>query len=84
MDQTIGIMVTHQHKSLIVALLTFALCGCSHATNETLEPGVMDEAEHSHYHIHAADASHEHSHANLDAFGGHTHSHKHPHSAEHL
>ena len=77
-------MVTHQRTALIIGSLTLAFCGCNRATNETLEPGVMNEAEHSHYHVHAVDASHEHSHPNLDALGGHTHSHKHPHNVTHL
>ena len=74
-------MVTYQRTALIVGLLTLAVCGCSRGTNETLEPGMMNEAEHTHYHVHAVDATHEHTHS---ALGGHTHTHKHPHSDAHL
>jgi hypothetical protein len=77
-------MVIHQRTALVVGILALAVCGCSRATNETLEPGIMNEAEHSHYHVHAVDASHEHAHPDLDAFGGHTHSHKHSHNDPHL
>jgi len=77
-------MVTRHLTVLIAGVVTLAVCGCSRGTNETLEPGIMNEAQHSHYHVHAVDASHEHSHANLDAYGGHTHSHKHAHTAANL
>jgi hypothetical protein len=61
----------------ISALLFLACCGCG-TPDQALEPGMMNEAQHTHYHVHAADASHEHSHS--QKLGGHTHTHSHNHS----
>ena len=61
----------------IPTLLLEAFCGCG-SSDQTLEPGMMNEGQHTHYHVHAADASHEHSHS--QELGGHTHTHSHNHS----
>jgi hypothetical protein len=65
--------------AVVVALLLQTFCGCGSA-DQTLEPGIMNDARHAHYHVHAADASHEHSHP--DGLGGHTHTHSHIHSVD--
>lgn len=74
-------MGQHMCWTMVAALLLQTLCGCGGSgADRILEPGIMNEAQHSHYHVHASDASHDHSHAGES--GGHTHTHLHNHSID--
>jgi hypothetical protein len=71
-------MLRNKLCRLAIAIWPLVASGCG-GSSATVEPGIMEETQHSHYHVHAVDASHGHTHPGLDAFGGHTHPHAHLH-----